>query len=74
MPIINRFAFLLSERERKENRTITYEDIHAATGIAPSTLSRWSRNRITKFDAETLDSLCDYLDCELCDLLVRVEE
>ena len=74
MPVINRFAFLLSEKERKENRTITYEDIQAATGIAPSTLSRWSRNRITKFDSETLDSLCEYLDCELCDLLVRVED
>jgi putative transcriptional regulator len=66
----NRFKILLAEKELKEGRPIPYEEIKVATGIAPSTLSAWATNSIKRFDGETIAALCDFLDCNVGDLIV----
>ncbi len=73
-PVITRFALLLSEKERKEKTKYSYQDISTQTGIATSTLSKWATNKVSKFDAETIDKLCAFLSCQPGDLLIRVEE
>jgi DNA-binding Xre family transcriptional regulator len=72
--VINRFAFLLSEKERKENKSISYADIFQETGIARSTLSKWATNKVRKYDADTIEKLCSFLGCRPGDLIILVEE
>ena len=68
--VYNRFKVLLAEMEIKEDKKISYEEIKVETGIAASTISAWATNRVKRYDADTIAALCDYLDCEVGDLIV----
>lgn len=68
--IRNRFKILLAQKEARDGRNYTYEDIYAATGISPTTLTNYARGGVGRFDATTLIKLCDWLECDLADLLV----
>lgn len=61
---------LLSQREAQEKRRISYREVANTTGLEPSTISRMARDKVTRFDAETLSALCAYFECELGELLV----
>ncbi len=50
--------------------TTAYQ-LQTKAGIAPSSASRLFKNNVTQFTLETLDKLCEALDCEPSDLLVR---
>lgn len=65
---------LLSEKEKKENRRITYTDIAKSTGLSLSVVSRMANQKITRFEADTVIALCTYFKCSLGDLLVIDEE
>ena len=68
--IRNRFKILLAQKEVRDGRDYTYIDINEATGIAPNTISNYAKNRVTRFDSVTLMKLCDFLECDLADLLI----
>lgn len=65
----NRMLFLTTEKERKLGRKITLTEIHEVTGVSISVLSRWMRNQIERYDAPIVESLCEYFECEVGDLL-----
>ena len=67
--IRNRFEILLSEKEKRERRRISLLEIHNQTGLNWRTLQSWSNNTVTRFDSEILIVLCEYFECDLCDLL-----
>jgi putative transcriptional regulator len=67
--IRNRFKILLAQKEVKDGRTYTYEEIYKATGVSPTSLTNYANGRVSRFDAVTITALCDWLDCELSDLL-----
>lgn len=67
--IRNRFEILLAEKQLRDERQYTYEDIHAATGISPNTLTAYVKQRVTRFDNRTVTALCNWLDCDLSELL-----
>ena len=69
MAIRNRFKILLAEKETHDGRSYTYEQISAATGLSPTTITSYARGRVSRFDESTLVTLCDWLDCELSDLI-----
>jgi putative transcriptional regulator len=48
------------------------KDVSEATGIHPVTLSKIAKNRGYNPTLELIDKLCEYFDCELTDLLLRV--
>lgn len=73
-PVITKFAYLLSEKERKEKRQYSYQHISNVTGIATSTLSKWATNKVTMYDADTIEKLCKFLDCAPGELIVLVDE
>lgn len=76
MPRIeNRFAELL-ERKRRRDRSMrwTYREIAEHTGISPATLTRFAQQRHNQYDSETLAKLCEFLDCDIGDLLVLVSD
>lgn len=67
--IRNRFRILLAQKELRDDRRYTYDDIYEATGIGPGTLSSYAKNTVTRFDEKTLIALCDFLECELAELI-----
>ena len=66
-----RIKELMAQKERKEKRGITYQIIYDETGISPATVARLSSwDGIKKIDANTIEALCIFFDCEVGDLLV----
>ncbi len=65
---------LRAERIAREKRDISYREIAKVTGVPVSTISRMARDKVTRFDAETLSALCAYFGCALGDLLVYEED
>ena len=47
-------------------------DLQRATGIRPSTISDWYNDIKYTIDLEHLDAICEALDCDITDILVRV--
>ncbi len=70
--IENRFSELLAQKNRRDRRNWTYEEISKVTGISPGTLVRFARQRHKMVDMTVLAKLCDFFECELGDLLVVV--
>ena len=68
--VYNRFKILLAEKETKEGIKYPYEKITRATGIAGSTLSSWASNKVKRFDADTIATLCNFFNCDLKDLII----
>lgn len=65
-------AIKVKIRELAEKRGInTAYQLKIRASLAPSTASRCFRNELTLITFDTLDKLCDALDCEPSDLLVR---
>lgn len=62
------------EKERREVRRIKTSEIVAETGISFPTVQRWLRDEVTKFESQVLEAFCDYLHCQVGDLLYIEEQ
>lgn len=69
-----RLKEILSEKEFQDGKSVTMKDVAKATGIHPVTLSKIGKNRGYNASLDIIDRLCDYFDCEISDLLVRVPD
>jgi putative transcriptional regulator len=56
----------------REKRRITLQDVSDATGISRATLSRIANTPSYNTSTDHIHLLCEYLGCELGDLLKRV--
>jgi DNA-binding Xre family transcriptional regulator len=65
----NRFQTLLTEKERRENRRISRNELLIATDVTLSTILRWERNQVTKFEAGVIEAFCAYFECSVGELL-----
>lgn len=54
-------------KERKGN--LSQMQIAEETKISQSTVSRWMSGKIDRFDKETIEKFCEWLDCDAGDLL-----
>lgn len=54
----------------REQRYFSLKEGQRQTGIAWGKLCSWANNRVACFDAPVIEALCDYLDCEVGDLIV----
>ena len=72
--IRNRFKILLAQKESRDGRNYSYDDIYQATGISPTTITSYAKGRVARFDEVTLIKLCDFLECDLGDLLIYPPE
>ena len=61
-------------RELLAERGMTQTDLQTRTGLAYSTVNDLFNNKPRRVELETLDVLCDVLDCSIADLLERVPE
>lgn len=59
-------------RQVAESRGVkTAYQLQVKANLAPSTAARLYRNNITQITLDTLEKLCEGLDCEPSDLFVR---
>lgn len=63
------FRRMLSQKEQRENRKITYTEIQKDTGTPIKTISRWDSGKVTQIQTKVLERFCEYLDCEVGDLI-----
>ncbi|MFG8039851.1 helix-turn-helix domain-containing protein [Pseudomonas aeruginosa] len=66
------FKQQLDEKSYRDKRRITLQEVSDATGISRATLSRIANTPGYNTSTDRIDLLCDYLECELSDLLKRV--
>ncbi len=66
MAIVVRLDLMLAQRKVRSN------DLANAIGITPSNLSLLKSGKVKGVKFETLDAICDYLDCQPGDILERV--
>ena len=55
-------------------RRIKVSDVCRATGIARATLDRYYYDRVNSFDREVLTKLCDFLQVDPGQLIVKVDQ
>ena len=69
MAIYNRLKVLIAEKEIREGRKITYRTIAKETGLSTNAITNYATQRVTRFDAATLNAFCHYFDCQLGDII-----
>ena len=67
--IRNRFKVLLAQKELRDGREYTYEDISQVTGLSTTTITSYAKGRVSRFDTSTLVALCDWFECNLSELI-----
>ncbi len=50
----------------------TQATLSRKTGIRPATICELYNEMTSRVNLEQLDKICEVLDCDLCDILVRV--
>jgi putative transcriptional regulator len=66
MAIVVRLDLVLAHRKVRSN------DLARSVGITPSNLSLLKSGKVKGVKFETLDAICEYLDCQPGDILERV--
>ena len=66
MAIVVRLDLVLAHRK------VRSDDLARAVGITPSNLSLFKSGKAKGVKFETLDAICEYLDCQPGDILERV--
>ena len=72
--IRNNLRVLLAQKATREQKNIPLNRVSVDTGIAWSTLQSWANNKVTRFDEPVIIAFCDYLDCDIADLLIYEKE
>lgn len=66
----SRMRILMAERESREGRRISQKEVAEETGLSEMTISRWMKpTPFGHIEADPLERLCRYLDCEIGDLV-----
>jgi len=74
MAIKTKFKILLESKSYRENRKLSYKTISEEAGISVSVLTDYAASNVKRFDAQTLEKLCAYLECQPGDLLEYVPD
>lgn len=74
MAIKNKLKVLISEKEYRENRKLSYRTVAEEANIPLSVLTDYTSQKVKRFDVKTLEKLCKYLGCQPGDLLEYVED
>lgn len=60
MPVLNKFHPLLLKKRSDEGRDITLEEIARKIDVSRDTLSRYSAQKITRYDSHIVEAICHY--------------
>jgi putative transcriptional regulator len=64
---------LLDDKCFEEGRKITLKEVAAETDIGRATLTRIANKQNYSVGTDIIDKLCDYFECDVADILVRVK-
>lgn len=74
MTIQNHFTTLFLTKQQREGRRISLQEMHRDTGIAWSTLQRWEKGEVDRYDSAVLSKLCAYFQCGVGEILEYVPD
>jgi len=66
---LEKILFERSSNE-KEGKALKVPELAEATGLSKTTLYKLTKKESTRIDTETLNILCNVLDCDVNDILV----
>lgn len=69
MTIRNNLAVLMAQQNK-----FSIDEISKVTGLSRNTISSFKHNKAKGIQYETLESLCEYFNCEISDLLIHVKD
>lgn len=69
----SQLRLLLAAKGHKEGRTISLREVVRDTGVPVSTVMGMANNTIKRVPLDELNTLCDYFNCDVGDLLKREE-
>lgn len=64
-----RLAVLMKERDTR----LSQRELSRATGLSTATVNKLHNNEFDRVDAATINTLCNYFNCEVGDLFVMKE-
>jgi DNA-binding Xre family transcriptional regulator len=67
--IKNRFTELLAIKSREVGRRISQREVADTLNIAKGTIDRIALNKTTRYDEHVILALCNFLGCDIGDLL-----
>ncbi len=70
----NRLVILMGQKQVSTGEIVDLSRVSADTDIPYSTLARWEKQEVTRFDAAVITRLCKYFDCSVGELLELVDE
>ena len=59
----------IAEKEFKEKRKITLDEVSSETGISRNTLSRIANSYGYNTTTDALDKMCNYFQCDISDIV-----
>lgn len=62
----------LDDKSFEQKKRITLNEVAKETGIGRATLTRIANSHDYSAGTDVIDKLCDYFDCDIGDLLLRV--
>lgn len=65
-----RLKTLMLQKGVKEDKAITQKEVAEQTGVSLPTIGRWYNGNIDRVEADTVDKLASYFQCEMGDLLL----
>lgn len=74
MPVRSRLRILLAEKCFQEGKKITFRDIADGSHVPVSVIQKYMSDSVSRYDKNTLASLCEYFDCQVGDILVYVPD
>ena len=67
--IKNRLPVLMAENGIK-----TMTELSEKTGLDKNTISNWYNQKLKRYSTDTLNTLCNFFNCQIGDLLIYVPE
>lgn len=64
---------LLAQKEQREGRSISLREVVRTTEVPISTVMGMANNTLKRVPLDELNILCEYLGCEVGDILKREE-
>jgi DNA-binding Xre family transcriptional regulator len=74
MAVQNKLKELIFEKQAREKREVSVDEIARACNMTRQNVHRWLNNEVKMFPGETISAFCNYLPCRLSDLLVLADE
>jgi putative transcriptional regulator len=65
---------LIAQKEFEDGQRLMIKDLAEETGINRMTLSKILNQKGYNTTTDKLDKLSEYFDCDICDLVERVDE